>query len=438
MIHHRVNITSIINGGFGLGKLSDGRTVMVRHALVGEEVDISINREKKSYLIGEVKNIITASPHRIKPLCNYYPACGGCDLQHTSYEQQLTIKKNIIIDLLTRSPLLNTFANTLVEDCLPSPEHFNYRQRIRLHIDSGRIGFNRHRSNDIIEIDRCPLANKQIDRVLPNLLNHSSFVYISSSAEEVEMLWNPLTDKVTLLFSLNRKPRPNDFNAAADLHGSTELIERIFFKGDSFQLTTGAPADCDALLGVSYKKYINGPSLFFWEVGGFCQVNLEQNTNLIKLVMSLTDTKYDDEILDLFCGMGNFSIPLAHNALSLVGMEGQGAAIRCARLNSLEAGLENTTFKKIPIHAGCKELLNSKKEFDTIIIDPPRQGIPGLAESISQLCKNRLVYISCDPATLVRDLGELCREHFSIKSIQPVDMFPQTHHIETIVLLEKN
>ena len=438
MIHHRVNITSVINGGFGLGKLSDGRKVMVRHVLAGEEIDVSVSREKKSYLIGETENIITASPHRVSAPCEYYPTCGGCDLQHASYEHQLAIKQHIIVDLLARNPHLPPIPRSQVKECLPSPDEFNYRQRIRLHIHSGKIGFHKYRSSDVIQISHCPLAHRQINLALSELLEHKDFKDISSNADSLELLWNPVSNRVTLLFFLQRKPRPNDLNAAVRLEKSSELIERIFYKGDTFQLTPAAPADCDGLLGVSYNAPAISPGLFNWEVGAFCQVNLEQNTNLIKLVRSLANPSSEDEILDLFCGMGNFSIPLGLISRSVYGMEGQGAAIRCARLNSLHAGLENTTFKKIPIHLGCIELLNSMNVFDTIIVDPPRQGIPGLAESLGQLCKRKLIYISCDPATLVRDLGELCRENFSIRSIQPVDMFPQTHHIETVVLLEKN
>ena len=143
-------------------------------------------------------------------------------------------------------------------------------------------------------------------------------------------------------------------------------------------------------------------------------------------------------MLDLYCGMGNFSIPLAGRAHTVLGIEGKGAAIRSAQKNSEAAGLDNTEFSKSPIHPACEKLLAAGRTFDFVLIDPPRQGAPGLADRLSGLCRSRLVYISCDPATLVRDLADLCRQGFTVSRIRPVDMFPQTHHIETVVLLEKN
>ena len=135
--------------------------------------------------------------------------------------------------------------------------------------------------------------------------------------------------------------------------------------------------------------------------------------------------------------MGNFSIPMAMTAKSVAGFEGQGSAIRSAKHNAQLAKLKNTRFSKRPIHRACEELLATGAFFDCVVLDPPRQGAPGLAESIGQICKKRLVYISCDPATLCRDLSDFSQHGFTITAIQPVDMFPQTHHIETVVLLEK-
>ncbi len=175
-----------------------------------------------------------------------------------------------------------------------------------------------------------------------------------------------------------------------------------------------------------------------WEVGGFCQVNLEQNRNLVDLVCKYAAVQPEETVLDLFCGAGNFSLPLAATARTLVGIEGQGAAIRSARRNSENAGFANTTFFKQPIQKACLELTAAGKRFDLLVIDPPREGIPGLATMVGGLCRNRLVYISCDPATLGRDLADLTSAGFRIAAIQPVDMFPQTHHIETVVLLEKH
>lgn len=157
---------------------------------------------------------------------------------------------------------------------------------------------------------------------------------------------------------------------------------------------------------------------------------------MIETVLGFCNIGLKNSVLDLYCGMGNFAIPVSTLAQKVFGIEGQGSSIRCAKHNAATADANNTTFKKLPVHKGCDTLIEKGEKFDCIIIDPPRQGAPELATQLSRLCSKRLVYISCDPATLCRDLMALTKEGFSIKTIQPLDMFPQTHHIETVVLLE--
>ena len=181
----------------------------------------------------------------------------------------------------------------------------------------------------------------------------------------------------------------------------------------------------------------SAPLALSWEVGGFCQVNIAQNTALIDAVVDFCNPVGHESVLDLFCGMGNFSIPLATRAEELTGYEGQGSAIRSAKANAATAGLSNTRFFKSPVHTACEKLAGKNAEFDCVVIDPPRQGAPELAPHLAAICRKRMVYISCDPATLCRDLTQLSNEGFRITGIQPIDMFPQTHHIETVVLLEK-
>jgi len=174
-----------------------------------------------------------------------------------------------------------------------------------------------------------------------------------------------------------------------------------------------------------------------WEAGGFCQVNLAQNQKLIEIVLQFCQVDKTKSVLDLYCGMGNFSIPLAMKVNKVLAVESQGSAIRSAKNNSALAGLTNICFIKNSVHSSCMDLAAKNQQFDCVVIDPPRQGAPGLARQLATITVKRLVYISCDPATLCRDLADLTHEGFTIRTIQPVDMFPQTHHIETVVLLEK-
>lgn len=437
-----LTITKVINGGYGLGKLADGRMAMILHALPGETVTYSPLEKKKTYILGKVKKVEQPSPARITPPCQYYGFCGGCDLQHASYAEQLKIKTEIVQDLLMRQlPELDIKGTELVAPALASPEELHYRQRIRLWVnDSSQCGFRKHKSHEIVPIIDCLLARNEIRQVFSELQKNEHFTQLLNHTNEVELLWNPSTAKVTALLHIKRKPRPADFKHAQQICLSVQLLERLFFQGESFPLVPGAPSEGSRQMALSFSELNTSapPFELSWEVGGFCQVNLRQNINLINQVIEMSAIQPNETVLDLFCGAGNFSIALAQMAKSVTGIEGQGSAIRSAKVNSLAANLTNTEFTKSPIHKGCENLVATGRSYDCLVVDPPRQGIPGLATQLHSLCSKRLVYISCDPATLCRDIADLVQTGFIVKLIQPVDMFPQTHHIETVALLEKN
>jgi 23S rRNA (uracil1939-C5)-methyltransferase len=440
-----LNIEKIVNGGYGLAHRENGQIVLLRHVLPGETVNAGILLEKKGFAEAAVTEIRAASPHRIPPPCPKYGTCGGCDLQHCGYEQQLQIKKEIIADLLLRAPQSALQqAVALLAAPIASPQLFGYRQRLRLQIDENRRpGFRRFHSHQCVPITECLLARAELNQALQQLQTAPQFHKILACTNELELLLNPSSTRVVCLFHLSRKPRPADMKQAKALVAGLPAIERIEFHGQDFlpcgPTTMGKESGSNELsfLLPPFPGHTDKPISLAWETGGFCQVNLAQNIQLIQTVLDFCRPALETTILDLFCGMGNFSIPLGLQSASLLGIEGQGSAIRCARKNSKQAGLTNTVFEKSPIHTRCQTLAAEGKIFDCILIDPPRQGAPGLAPHLAELTHKRLIYVSCDPATLCRDLGELTSSGFTIKKLQPVDMFPHTHHIETVVLLEK-
>ena len=441
-IHH-LAISKVINGGYGLGRLDDGRAALVRLALPGETVDVRIEREAKSLIEGVAVRVHTPHPRRVEPPCPYYGACGGCDLQHGDYPCQLGIKKAVISDLLARhpEPAVRRTASVLAEP-LPSPREFGYRQRIRLQIDpQGRPGFRRFHRHESVAVAQCLIARDDVNRTLAALRSHPACSSLLQRTTELEIMADPDSGGTVCVFGLNRRPRSRDFDQAAVLCRESAPIDRIFFAGRDFPLTpaAGRGPEIGRSLSVTYPAEPGEPALTLgWEAGGFCQVNLEQNRRLIAAVVACAAPGPEESVLDLFCGMGNFSIPLAARCRRLLGIEGQGSAIRSARVNALGAGLDTTEFRQSPIHAACDQLAAQGQVFDCVVIDPPRQGAPGLARQLAVLTGRRLVYTSCDPATLARDLGDLIAAGFTVRRLQPVDMFPQTHHIETVALLEKN
>lgn len=443
-----VDIIKIVNGGYGFARLADGQVALIRRVLPDESVIITIEEAKKNYLFGSVKQILTEHPARIVPPCRYYGRCGGCDLQHCDYTRQVSLKREIIKDLLERQTNgAISQATTHLADCLPSPSAFSYRQRIRLQVGPrGEIGFHQFRSHDIIAIDECLLAGEAINKTLAALREYADGRRLCELSTEVELQLNPKSGRTVCLFSFVRKPRPADMESARNLCRKTEPLERVFFTGTDFPITgpyTGHDdkdtKQPDNILAVHYSEIIGMNSCLelSWEAGGFCQVNLAQNRKLIETVIDFCQIDKGRTVLDLYCGMGNFSIPLAGRAKEVHGIESQGSAIRSAKKNAANSGLTNCTFIKSPVEKACAELAHKGRRFDCLLIDPPRQGAPNLAAQLAELTVKRLVYVSCDPATLCRDLADLTQEGFSINRIQPIDMFPQTHHIETVVLLEK-
>lgn len=441
-----IHIEKIVNGGYGFARLSTGQVTLVRQVLPNETVIINTEEAKKNHLFGEVQQILKRHPARIPPPCRYYGQCGGCDLQHCDYATQLVIKKEIVVDLLRRQrEEAVRSASDLLTSPLPSPAAFAYRQRIRLQVgDRGLVGFHRFRSHEIIPIECCLLAGASINTTITALQKSDDGRRLCELSTEVELLENPLTGKTVCIFHFRRKVRPADVQSAKRLCTNEEEVERVFFNGADFPITGPYfnEKGCDHMDNTFTAQYppctATKQSIeLTWEVGGFCQVNLAQNRYLIETVVDFCQLKKSDTVLDLYCGMGNFSIPLAMTAKEVFGVEGQGSAIRSAEKNAVHAGLTNCRFLKSSADRACLELVEQGRRFDYVVIDPPRQGIPGLAGRLAAITTKRLVYISCDPSTLCRDLGELTNEGFTISKIQPVDMFPQTHHIETVVLLQK-
>ena len=437
MSTQQFHIEKHVHGGVCLSHDSDGKVTLLEGGIPGEKVSAKIYTTNKNLHKGRVTHIIESSPARVQAPCKYYKQCGGCNFQHLHYSQQLQAKEEILKDLLVRTghSALKRAAGGLLLPLLASDDEYHYRQRIRLQVDTWQtLGFFKRRSNDCIAIDACLLAKHEINDCLNNLHQQPAFTRLLSRTEALELLFNPANAQITLIIHLTQKPRPADKQQAKTLTSEIKALEHIFFYGEGFAPSGTSEFSFPIPTTPPYTKEAINLS---WETGGFCQVNLGQNQKLIQTVLTYCNVKETDSVLDLFCGMGNFSIPLAIGARSLSGVEGQGSAIRSARKNSGNAGLTNTTFSKKPVHDACLAMAKDNKKFDIVVIDPPRQGVPGLATQLAQLTTKRLIYVSCDPATLCRDLAELLDKGFRLRQLQPIDMFPQTHHIECVVLLEK-
>ncbi|MDR0477178.1 MAG: methyltransferase domain-containing protein, partial [Desulfobulbaceae bacterium] len=353
------------------------------------------------------EEIIAAHPGRVSAPCPYFGRCGGCDLQHANYRLQLALKGQMLRGLFAASQETETRAMAeRIPVVLPSPRTFGYRQRLRLLVSERGLAFRGFHSRQSVTIGHCLLARPEITAALAAIAASKDFNTVLELAEEVEFLLNPDLNKVDLLIRLTRPSRPAGRACARRFLEMTPALGRIFFYGENFSrespICRDGVAD-DEPLSLTYPPSATLPqgAVLRWPVGGFSQVNIEQNHALLQRVVSWAALGKDDSVLELFCGSGNFSMPLARRAKSLVGVEGQGAAIRQARDNARLAGLDNCRFEKAKVHDFCRALAAGGERFSFILLDPPRAGAPGLAGAIRRLCDGRLLIISCDPISLV-------------------------------------
>jgi len=440
-----LTVDKVIKGGLGLGRLADGQVVMVPCVLPGEVVRVQLRRHHKQYQEADLLEVLQPSDQRVPPICPVYDTCGGCDFQHTTYDEQLRLKNRILGETLCRSGLCREEElATLLDAPLASPKTSGYRQRIRLQVAQGGVGYFGRQSHDLIPVSRCPLAGEGINSVLADLSARRPFQSLLNFASAIELLENPAHNSIILLIHYTRKTRPGDHQAARLLCQALPLLEAVIFsvegqaKGPCFNDTGEIPLS-GLLVGFSLPVELCGqPLTLALEPGGFCQVNLGQNENCIGLLLEWTQEMKPGKALDLFCGMGNFSLPLAMQGWDVTGMDMQRSTIRSAVRNAEGAGLaDRCRFSQESATKAAIRLRAEKATFDCLLLDPPRSGCAELIPLLPGLQARQIIYISCDPATLARDLIGLTQAGYRLAEVRLVDMFPQTAHQETMVRLER-
>jgi len=433
-MEHIVEIEKVITGGKGLARLNTGKVIMADFVLPGETVQLRVGREYPGYIEGELIEIVTPSAARIKPGCVYYKECGGCDLQHGDYPEQLKIKKAIVKEAMDRAGI--SLPKDGLQNIIPSPAMWGYRYRLRLKIDrNGQPGFYKKRSNHFVAIRKCPVATEHVNAALTQLQTTGCLKELAENCNEVELVQSPIDGKITLVLLLKTKQAIS----AADL----QTISTCAYI-DCIGCTTGKkyyqlvpPQEPAPLAQKIFLPDLQQGCILYWSGGCFSQVNARQNEQLIRLACSLAGELKGKTVLDLYCGMGNFSIPLALQGATVTGIEQNRESIHWARFNAESAEVMCSFFVS-DVLISLRELTKNRQRVDTIILDPPRRGIGKAVNLLPGLRPRQIIYISCDPATLARDLASLRDKSYSLIRLIPVDMFPQTHHIESMALLEKN
>lgn len=378
-----VKIERIVPNGFGIA-FAKGLTIFVSLAAIGDQVRIRVNKKKGKLAFAEIVEIIEDSPFRVKPKCVYFGKCGGCDFQQMSYEAQLSAKVEIIKDCLKRIGKLDWTSEISI---IPSENPFDYRSRASWHADTRtkKIGYFRRNSNDVFDIETCEILTPKLKETFAKLRQNLNFGEIWS--EKIDIEATNSNDQVSVY--------------------SNEIIEptnEIFFETEDF-------------------RYFYNAETFF-----------QGNQSLIQKLIELATKDIKGKIaLDLYCGVGLFSLPLAKQFEKVYAVEANTISIEFAKKNAENARLTNIEF----FDEDVKEWLeNNEVKPDFILLDPPRTGAEKeIIETICRLQPKQICYVSCEPSTLARDLKVLVENGYKIDLITATDLFPQTHHVETIVKL---
>ena len=416
-----VLIEKLVHGGDGLARLSSGRAVFVPGTLPGERVLVTIARKRKGVLVAKLDRVLSPSPDRIEPLCSGEVECTGATWPHIAYPAQLRFKQEIMLETLHRVGGLRPRTTLPI---LPSPraDHYRLRAQFSARVVDGtqRLGFYRPGSYQLVEVENAFLLHPLIDRTLravrslvDSLPPLAEAHVNASSGGEVHLL---------LFAQASVFPPPEQF--FRDLR--RQVPEVIGITGFANRKKAFS-------LGTRYLTLeLDGLTLQAAE-GNFFQVNWEQNRNMVRTVVDFADLNGSESVLDLYCGIGNFALPLARKAGRVVGIESGYSAIEDARRNAERNRIGNVEFIADDMDKGLKNLLERKLRADVVVLDPPRAGATlKTTERVLGFVPRKIVYVSCNPSTLARDLNYFALFGFRLERLQPVDMFPWTYHIEAV------
>lgn len=432
--------------GEGIGKI-EGYTVFVEGALPNEQIKVLIVKTKKQFGYGKLLEILQPSPKRVTPKCHVADKCGGCQLQHISYDSQLEWKTKKVKDHLER---IGGFSDVKIDKAMGMEMPWQYRNKVQLPVggtvDDVKIGFYANRSHRIIDADGCELQYPVNEKIVAMIRAFLQQYKIQPYHEETHtgLVRHILirvgyhTNEIMVCIVVNGKVLPHA-NALVEklcqIEGMTSIVVNENREKTNVILgrktTTIWGQDCihDTIGGISFAI---SPLSFY-------QVNPIQTNVLYQTALQLADLHGTETVLDLYCGIGTISLFLAQKAKSVFGVEIVPEAIADAKKNAEANGIQNASFVAGAAEDVIPKLYETEKlQADVVVVDPPRKGCDTtLLDTILQISPQKVVYVSCDSATLARDLQYLCKEKYHLEQVCVVDMFPQTVHVETVVLMSK-
>ncbi len=428
---HLATVSSLTHDGRGVARAA-GKVVFIDDALPGEEVRYHLQKIRRSYDAGTIVEIVTPSLDRVSPKCRYFGVCGGCALQHLGLAAQVKFKQQHLINELEK-------IGRVVPESILRPitaSAWRYRRKARLGVrfvpkkGGVLVGFRERRKSYITALDDCEILHPSIAILLPALHQLISDLSCRQRLPQVEVAAG---ENATALVFRHLVPLTGRDRGLLAEFARAHNVQVFSQSAGLDSLNCLWPLSPDRL---SYRLDAFGIELEFAPTD-FVQVNADINARLVAGVLDLLQPESHHRVLDAFCGVGNFSLPLARRAAEVIGLEGDSALVERAKHNAAHNGCDNARFAAVDLFNGTLEHPALNERYERVLLDPPRSGAMEIVKRASHFAASRIVYVSCNPATLARDSAVLVHRHgFKLSAAGVVNMFPHTSHVESIAVYD--
>lgn len=426
-----VTIHDLAHDGRGVAKVAE-KVVFVDGALPQEEVVATYTKVKKEYDEAQAIEVLVASKDRVEPFCDVYGTCGGCRLQHLDADRQIDFKAEQLRSNLSRQAGLTEYQQ--LPNLRGESQHYRYKARLGVkHVPAKErvlVGFRERLTPYIVDMHRCPILEEKIDALIDPLSEMIGQLSIASKLPQIEVAVGD--EAHALSFRVLETPTEEDLALLKAFEAEHDLI--IYLQPGN-ESTTTALTEKGASDQALYYRLLDHLTLYF-KPYHFTQVNPAMNNKMVKQALSLLDLQGDEQVLDLFCGLGNFTLALATQAQHVIGVEGDKSLTDWAGRNAEFNQISNVEFHCADLTQDQKDASWMNRHYDAILIDPPRSGALEMMPYLGTLLPKKILYVSCHPATLARDLAVLTKEYpYELVSAGVMDMFPHTAHVESMALL---
>ncbi len=412
-----LEIESLAYGRAGVGR-ADGKVVFVEGTAPGDTIRAVVTKDQGSYLEAQLDEILTPASSRVTPPCPIVDTCGGCPWQHIDYDAQLAAKHRNVVDALER---IGGFKEPPVRAVVPSPKEFGYRNRLKLRFDHGKLGFYSARTHSLVPVSDCMVAEDRVRNALPEVQEFAAG--LATRPIRVEIAERGTQAGVVVAINCEGRLRKSDAHRVkAVVNDDGSSIRGVVMWGRGWRREWGNTK--------RVHRAGSGDITIGSRGASFGQVNSGANRALVERVEMALDPLADGRLLDLYAGAGNFSIPLAAKASRVLAIESDGPSVEAGTESAERAGLTNVSFEKRTVEEFLAE--GRRGTYDRVLVNPPRSGLRANARAIGKLAAPVLVYVSCNPTTLARDLAVLAEEGYTLTEAMPIDLFPHTFHVETV------